>query len=107
MLRLTALLFPLMILAMILKQERPVSVFIKAGAVTSDTARRPGSLEIEKLYLLENPIKHGVLVALGDGRFYVDVPQHKRRRRWMIALMLGVGVLTGGLAILFLPGCED
>ena len=104
MLRLTALLFPLMILAMILKQERPILIFLKAGAISPETARKPASLAIEKLYLLEGPVKRSVLIALRDGRYYVDTDRHRRVRRRMIALLIVITMVIFACVLMFWPG---
>ena len=109
MFRLGAILFPLMILAMILKQKGPVSRFLKIGAVSPETARRADSAQLtapDRLHL-DGLVKRGVLVSLEDGRYYVDVAVHRRRRRMMIVLLV---VVAAGLAVcvlLFWPSPQE
>ena len=104
MFRLGAIIFPLMILAMILKQKGPVSKFLKVGAISPETARRADSAELtapDRLHL-EDLVKRGVLVALDDGRYYVDVAVQRRRRRMVIILLVVVAVgLAAGVLLLW------
>ena len=109
MFRLGAILFPLMILAMILKQKGPVSKFLKIGAISPETARRADSAELtapDRLHL-DGLAKRGVLVALEDGRYYVDVAVHRRHRRLMIVLLVVVaaGLVAG--VLLFWPAPQE
>ncbi|MDY7110006.1 MAG: hypothetical protein SYC29_15345 [Planctomycetota bacterium] len=104
MFRLGAILFPLMILAMILKQKGPVWKFLRIGATSPDTARRADSAELtapDRLHL-EDLVKRGVLVALDDGRYYVDLAVHRRRRRMLVFLLAVVAMaLVAGVLLLW------
>lgn len=75
---------------MVFRQKGPVQTFVKAGAVSEETARRPSSLGIQSEYLIEPMVRSGVLVATGDGRFYADRGRLRRRARvtWGIAAAL-------------------
>jgi len=108
MFRLGAILFPLMILAMILKQKGPVSRFLKVGAISPETARRGDSAQLtatDRLHL-DGLVKRGVLVALKDGRYYVDVEAHRRRRRSIIVLLVVVAIALAAGVLLLWPTSE-
>jgi len=109
MFRLGAIIFPLMILAMILKQKGPVSKFLKVGAVSPETARRPGSAAVSGVDLLhlEDAVKRGVLVALKDGRYYVDVEAHHRRRRFIGVLLVVVAIALAAGVLLLWPSTDS
>lgn len=108
MFRLGAIIFPLMILAMILKQKGPVSKFLRIGAISPQTARRADSAELtapDRLHL-DDLVKRGVLVALEDGRYYVDVEAHRRRRRMAIVLLVVAAMILAAGVLLFWPSSE-
>jgi hypothetical protein len=109
MFRLGAILFPLMILAMILKQKGPVAKFLKIGAVSPQTARRGDSAQLtapDRLHL-DDLVKRGVLVALDDGRYYVDVEAHRRRRRFMAVLLVVVALALAAGVLLLWPSSQE
>lgn len=96
------LLMPLFILAMILNRPGPVTVFRRAGAISPQTARRPSSLKIENMDLVKDAAKSGRLIALDDGRYYVDVPRVKRRQRITISVAAVIAVAVVIEAVIFL-----
>ena len=98
-----AVLFPLMILAMILKQKGPVERYLKAGAVSPETARRLTDLELREHYILPDAVKRGLLVETGDGRYYVNVAAFRRRRRRIVALAIVAGLALGAAVLLIWP----
>jgi hypothetical protein len=103
------ILMPLMILGMILRDKGPVAKFVKAGAVSPATARRPESIAIERNDHLHIPgaVKRGVLVALDDGRYYVDLDR-RRRRRWIGGgAVLTLATAAAIAAILLWPDTTD
>jgi hypothetical protein len=109
MFRLGAILFPLMILAMILKQKGPVSKFLRIGATSPRTARRADSAELtapDRLHL-DGLVKRRVLVALDDGRYYVDVDVHRRRRRMVMVLLVVVAAALVAGVLLLWPSSEE
>jgi hypothetical protein len=109
MFRLGAILFPLMILAMILKQKGPVSKFLKLGATSAETARRADSAALtapDRLHL-KDLVKRGVLVALDDGRYYVDTAVHRRRRRMSIVFLVIVAIGLTAAVLLLWPSFEE
>jgi hypothetical protein len=81
-----ALIMPLAILAMLLRDRGPVSKFLKAGATSPETARKPRSLEITNPDLYSGAIRRRILVSAGDGRYWVDVVALKRSRRRLIII---------------------
>ena len=88
------ILFPLMILGMILKQKGPAALFVKLGAVSPETARRPPEMKLGQQYQLPDLVKRGVLVPAGDGRYWVDRAILRRRRWfWTIAMLILAALL--------------
>ncbi|MCH2161115.1 MAG: hypothetical protein MK085_04495 [Phycisphaerales bacterium] len=90
---------PASIVMLILKQPAgAVSKLIKAGATSERTARKLETVEITRVYLVENAIRRKIVHRTGDGRYWVDVARNRRRRRNMalaggcLALLLCVGV---------------
>jgi hypothetical protein len=82
------LIMPVSILLLMRKDQGPVGKFLRAGAVSEETARRPSAIGIVRLFLVQDAARRGVLIATGDGRYYVDVPTYRRRRRRTITLAL-------------------
>lgn len=68
----------------------PVKKLILAGATGPETALKPTTAKIARPVELEGPCRSGVVVALPDGRYWVDVPRYQRRR-WRFAI--GIAVL--------------
>ncbi|MFO0873529.1 MAG: hypothetical protein U0575_06105 [Phycisphaerales bacterium] len=85
---------PISILLMVLRQRGPVQAFVKAAAVSADTARRPSSLGIHSEYMIEPLVRSGLLVSTGDGRYFVDQRVVRRRARITYG-MAGVLALVG------------
>ncbi len=71
-----------------------VATFISAGAVSETTARKPAS--IGKLHpdFVKGAARRGTLVDMGDGRYYVNIARVEQRKRRLIVLLIGAGVLT-------------
>ncbi len=90
------LLMPLFILAMILKNPGPVTVFRKAGAVSPGTARRPSSFKDMNMDLVKDAAKRGLLIPMGDGRYHVNLPRLQRRRRWILSIIC---IISAAIAI--------
>ena len=81
--------------AILASQKSATTRFIKAGASSPETARRPSSLNANADQVAD-AAKSGVLVAVGDGRYYVDLPRYRARRRLLIAAMsIGFVILAG------------
>lgn len=76
--------------------------FVSAGARSVETSRRPESLGIRGgRDTLAGAIKRGVLVEVGDGRYFVDMTVYRRRQR-ALYLALGAVGLVGGSVTLWL-----
>jgi hypothetical protein len=87
-LRIGILAYPAAVLVLLLLQSRgPVGKFLKAGAISPDTARKPRSLELTNREAVEAAVKSGVLVRLPDGRIYVNLAVHRRRRAWLVGVV--------------------
>lgn len=81
----------------------PVKRLLLAGAVSPETALKPSTAKITRPIELNGPTKRGIVVAMPDGRFWVDVPRFKRQRMiWAIALGLVLAVVAE-LAWLIVP----
>jgi len=103
MLKLGVIIFPLMILAMILKQKGPVSKFLALGATCPEKARRTPELTMGERYQMPDLVKRGVLIALDDGRYFVNVEAHRRQRRRVIMILAVAGVLLAVAVFLLWP----
>lgn len=92
-----AAIFPLMMLAMLLRDRGPVKLFLQHGAISPETARKPATVAVKHRDLLHGPVRRGVLVATGDGRYWVDQQALRRLRRRVI---IGCSLVTAVLVIL-------
>jgi len=88
---------PFMIVAMILRETGPVPEFLKAGADAPERARRAASLGVEEGSPLRDAVRAGLLVATGDGRYWVDRAKWKRRRRTLWAASIAILATGAGL----------
>lgn len=96
---------PLMLLIAIRKAPPgPVQKLMQSGATSPDTALKPGTAKITRPIELTGAVRKGIVVALPDGRYWVDVPRFKRRRL-IVAILLAVAVgVTAEVAWLALRG---
>lgn len=103
--RIGLLAYPLFIFLTARQRNSAASKFLAAGAVSPETARRPESLAIPRnLGLINDGVRTGVLVPIGDGRFYVNVPAYRKRRAVVLAVFIGGSVvLAAALAFLLMP----
>jgi hypothetical protein len=100
-LRFGLLIYPLVIILMAwMRHSSPVSQFIKAKATSPETARKPSSVGVKHMELLERPIKKGVLVSTGDGRLYVNMQRMRRNKRIMTTALTLAGVAIAAFEIL-------
>lgn len=100
-----SLLYPVSIVVVALRQSGPVDSFVKAGAVSPDTARRPESLKVTNRALVIDAVKSGLLRSLHDGRYYADQPRYLRRRRRTIIAFATIGaVFALTVGVLWLLG---
>ncbi|MBX3363851.1 MAG: hypothetical protein KF866_03715 [Phycisphaeraceae bacterium] len=96
MMKLTALLMPLAMLMLARSMGKSVPArFFDAQAFSVETSRRPAGLGIDRAPLLADAVKSGVLVPVGDGRYYVDRAVFLRRRRRFRSAVLASGVVLG------------
>ena len=83
--RIGLLLYSLLPLGLILAKRGPVTAFHKAGAISPETARKP--VAVQAGGDLSHAVKKGLLIAVGDGRYYVNTSllrRHQRRMRVVI-----------------------
>ncbi len=84
------LIMPISVLLAIRKAPPgPVKRLMLAGAVSPETALKPSTAKITRPIELAGPARRGIVVALDDGRYWVDVRRFKRQRLIM-AIILGV-----------------
>jgi hypothetical protein len=76
--RLTALVFPLSLAILILKQKAPTKAFLQAGAISPDTARKAQSINAKGD--LTGSLRRGVLIKLDDGEGSTTLPPHRAGR---------------------------
>ena len=89
------MIFILSIVGMMLRAKGPFGVFLKAGAISPLTARRPDKIGMK---LADRPhipgaVRRGLLVDMGDGRYWLDAKKLKRRRA-MLAACVALIALT-------------
>jgi hypothetical protein len=100
-LRIGLVLYPLLPLALILARRGPASKLRRAGAISPQTARKPST--VDAVGDLSSHLKSGLIVATGDGRYYLDVAELRRRNRRVTLFVIVVGVAIGGLLLWLWP----
>jgi hypothetical protein len=90
--------YPVMVYGLLRRQSGPVTKFLQAGAISPETARRPESLKMYADFLLRDAVRRGTLKAMGDGRYFVDVPVYRRRRRRLITALVAIGGMLAAAA---------
>ena len=78
--RLAALAYPAFAAGLFLSRLNAVAEFEKVNAYSPETARRPKSLQV-RLKLVKKAVKKGLLIPMGDGRYYVDREAVRRSDR--------------------------
>jgi hypothetical protein len=73
----------------------PVRRLMNAGATSPDTALKPSTAKITRPVELSRALRQGVVIALPDGRYWVDATRYRRRR---IALAVVIGVVLAACA---------
>ncbi len=71
----------------------PVKRLINSGATSPETAMKPATAKIARPIELTPAVRSGVVIALEDGRYWVDVRRYRKRRlvtALVIGLMLGL-----------------
>lgn len=82
----------LFVIVLFLRNASPTMKFAKARAFSVGTARRPSSLGIEHHETLEGPVRRGVLIPVGDGRYYVNADRWRRQVRTVTSICVAFGV---------------
>lgn len=101
-LRLTMLAYPAFFIVLAAKPSGVVGKYRKAGAISLDTARKPASVGVSERRWVDDAVRSGVLVAVGDGRFYVDMVAFKRWRRKMLRIFAVVAlILASAVSVLW------
>ncbi|MCA9283958.1 MAG: hypothetical protein KDA22_01995 [Phycisphaerales bacterium] len=93
-----ALVFPAALIGLLLRTKGPLDALFKAGAFTPETARRPSALGITNDHAVRYAARVGVLVSVGDGRYYVNRARHRARRNRILGA-LGACALAGGALV--------
>ena len=89
-LRIATLAYPLMIAAVQFGKPSATAAFEDAGAVSAETSRKADSLRVPRK-ALARAVKKGLVVPVGDGRYYIDRAAVKRSdRRTLIITALGL-----------------
>jgi len=92
--RIGAVAYPIGLLLLARKLPSPVAAFRKASAYSVETARKPASLGLTGAWLFEGALKSGLVVATGDGRYYLDPVKDRARRKRFWAAAIGVMLVT-------------
>lgn len=93
---------PVLFLGMLLKDRGAAPKFRDAGATGPDHARRPASLGIDSPRDIQAAVRTGVLVPLGDGRYWLKEGRYRKRRA--ITWIFVMTVWTLGLIVIALIG---
>lgn len=80
-----------------MRNKTGVGKFIQEGAVSPETARRPQSIGIQRMFYIDSAIRKGVLLNAGDGRYFANMRRVRRIKRIRIATLLVA--FGGGLAL--------
>jgi len=81
---------PLAIFGLLLRDGSPAKQFIAAGAIDPEHARKPRSIGVTSDREVTDAMRRGELVSMGDGRYWVHLGRHRRRRLIMWGFVLGV-----------------
>lgn len=95
--RIGVLMYPASLIAIQLARPNAVAAFEKADAFSIETSRKPGSLGVP-MKAVSKAIRKRLLVATGDGRYYLDRRAIRRSDRnaalqMCIATVLFIGLL--------------
>lgn len=92
--RVAAMAYPLVAMALIARKNAAIGPFVDVDAFSPETARKPESLKVD-YRSVRRALRAGVLVAVGDGRYFVDQRAWKKR-------FLRNAVVFGGIGAVFL-----
>jgi hypothetical protein len=99
-LRLSLFVYPLFAIAVAAGRGGVATPFLRARALSPETARKPASLSIRDVDAVRRASRRGILIDAGKGRYYVDEPRYRRQRRTFITILIGVGIVISGLMII-------
>lgn len=88
---------PIMLIASARSMGKSVPArFYDVEAFDEATSRRPASLGVDRVAFINDAVRAGLLVPVGDGRFYVDRARFVRRRarNWFLATFAAVLVMA-------------
>jgi len=81
------------------KRKRIIAAFRDAEATSPDRAKTLDDLGLSKSGLLEIQRLRGVIVEVGEGRYYVDEAREAEVARFRRFLVLGVVMVAAGIAL--------
>jgi len=90
--RLGVLAYPAFVLMIQMTRPSAVPAFERVSAYDEATSRRPASLEVPHK-AVARAVRKGLLVPVGDGRYYLDRDAVRRADRRNLTLMLASGVV--------------
>lgn len=99
MLKLGMVAYPLVAVGMIAHKNAAIGPFVDVNAFTPDTARKPESLKVD-YRAVRRAVRTGVLVPVGDGRYFVDEPRWKKRFIRNLVVFGGIGALLMGIILM-------
>lgn len=95
MLRLGAVVAPIGLLLLASRMPSPLHEFRKARAFSPQTARRLSTLKLRGTWQVEDYVKSGLVIGVGDGRYYLDAARDRARRRrfWGAGICLVAAIM--------------
>ncbi len=91
--------YPIAVVLLAASRPSAIGAFEAVKAYTPETARRPQGLKV-RLKSVAKAVRKGLLVPVGDGRYYVD---RRAVRRQDARLILGAAITLGLVtALIFL-----
>ena len=86
-----------------IRMHRYKNAFRAAGATTPATAIRPAEMGLRESLVFHRLVREGILVAVGNGRFYLDETRDEAvmriKRKIMIVLLFIILVALIGSAV--------
>ncbi len=101
-LRVGLIAYPVFVVFLALSKRGTVSKFVQAHAVSPETARKPVSVGVNDPDAVRSATAKKLLIATGDGRFYVDEKRYRARQRMVTFAFGAVGVLIVLLTVVAL-----
>lgn len=100
MLKLGMIAYPVVAIGLMAHKNAAIGPFVDADAFSAETARKPASLKVD-YRAVRRAVRSGVLVAVGDGRYFVDEKRWKKRFMRNVVVFGGIGAAL--LGVVFLP----